>query len=89
MARKATKQSKYDWKRWSALQLVSWLPKDSREAFEIHDWMIHSAYGVAAQLPAKPKEALAVLALVRELVEKRPLQHRLRKAAKPRGKAAS
>jgi hypothetical protein len=37
MARKATKQSKYDWQRWCALQLVSWLPKDSREAFKILD----------------------------------------------------
>ncbi len=37
MAKKATKQSKYDWKRWSALQLVSWLPQNQRDAFEILD----------------------------------------------------
>jgi hypothetical protein len=37
MAKKATKQSKYDWQRWCALQLVSWLPKDSRETFKILD----------------------------------------------------
>jgi hypothetical protein len=54
---------------------------------KIEDWMIHAAYAVAAQLPSKPKEAFAVLDLVRELVEKRPLQHRLRKASKPRSKA--
>jgi hypothetical protein len=53
---------------------------------KIEDWMIYSAYSVAAQLPTKPKEALAVLALARELVEKQPLQHRLSKA-KPRSKA--
>jgi hypothetical protein len=56
---------------------------------KIEDWTIHSAYSMAAMLPTKRKEAFAVLDLVRELVEKRPLQHRLRKPPKHAAKPAA
>jgi len=39
MAKKTTTSPQLNarWKRWSALQLVSWLPQDQRTAFEILD----------------------------------------------------
>jgi hypothetical protein len=54
------------------------------------EWMLSAAYDVASILPAEHDEALAVLALAKQLVLKvnKPYVTRLR-AAKPRRKPAT
>lgn len=36
---------------------------------EIREWMIESAYGIAAMLPADPGEAYLVLSMVHRMIE--------------------
>jgi hypothetical protein len=51
------------------------------------DWMISTAYSIAAQLPSNPKEAFVVLALAREIVEKVSIPYLRRSGAFSKARA--
>ena len=53
------------------------------------DWMLNCAYNVATILPSDPAEALAVLEIVREIIEKIGRNHTRRRPKRIGGRSGA